>query len=272
MRTQDWACYLCGYPLVSPNFKLIEKTFGQIREERLYGAQPLIEDESPISSDCSEADNFTEMMDSVPQVFDIKDAYDDNDPDENPSGTKDDEDEDEVCEALDEDIDEAPITADITVADEETNESLQDLPEDSVDEEEIVICEEEAEQEEVFEEPPQTEPEPPTASPDIEITVSDLLSEYADDYTAATAKFINKTIRLSGYVVSIDIKEVLAVNYIRLSDDSLNLPKSVQCMFDKKYANKLKELEKGQYVTVQGNYTGSLIAMRLADCVLVEFD
>jgi hypothetical protein len=265
MRTQDWACYLCGYPLVSPNFKLIEKTFGQIREERLYGARPLIEDESPISSDCSEADNFTEMMDSVPQVFDIKDAYDDNDSDEDSSGTEDNEDEDKVCEALDEDIDEVPVTADITIADEEeTDECLSDLSEDSVNEEEIIFCEEEAEQEEVFEEPP--------ASPDIEITVSDLLSEYADDYTAATAKFINKTLRLSGYVVSIDIKEVLAVNYIRLSDDSLNLPKSVQCMFDKKYANKLKELEKGQYVTVQGNYTGSLIAMRLADCVLVEFD
>jgi cell envelope opacity-associated protein A len=44
---------------------------------------------------------------------------------------------------------------------------------------------------------------------------------------------------------------------------------SVQCMFDKKHASVLSKLEKGQLVTVQGRYNGSVIAMRIVDCVLI---
>jgi hypothetical protein len=41
-------------------------------------------------------------------------------------------------------------------------------------------------------------------------------------------------------------------------------------MFDKKYADILKSLEKGQQITGQGKYTGSLIAMRMTDCIVVQ--
>ena len=53
---------------------------------------------------------------------------------------------------------------------------------------------------------------------------------------------------------------------IGAEDDILE---SVQCMFDKKHGAVLKQLEKGQPVTVQGKYKGSIIAVRIVDCCLV---
>jgi hypothetical protein len=43
-RTEDWACQWCGYPLLSGSYKMIPKTYQQLKEERLYGpALPVTE-------------------------------------------------------------------------------------------------------------------------------------------------------------------------------------------------------------------------------------
>jgi hypothetical protein len=34
LRTKDWVCQWCGYPLVSDSYKLIEKTFKELQDER----------------------------------------------------------------------------------------------------------------------------------------------------------------------------------------------------------------------------------------------
>ena len=67
----------------------------------------------------------------------------------------------------------------------------------------------------------------------------------------------------------IDIKNMLDTHYIRLTGAEGNLLQSVQCVFNKQYAPALEQLEKGQTVTVQGKYNGSIIAIRMVDCVLV---
>jgi uncharacterized protein len=36
LRTEDWACQWCGYPLLSKSYKKIPKTYKELREERLY--------------------------------------------------------------------------------------------------------------------------------------------------------------------------------------------------------------------------------------------
>jgi hypothetical protein len=38
LRTKDWACQWCGYPLISRAFKAIDKTFKELQEERLQAA------------------------------------------------------------------------------------------------------------------------------------------------------------------------------------------------------------------------------------------
>jgi len=36
LRTEDWACQWCGYPLPSPAYKVVPKTYKQLKEERLH--------------------------------------------------------------------------------------------------------------------------------------------------------------------------------------------------------------------------------------------
>jgi len=110
------------------------------------------------------------------------------------------------------------------------------------------------------------EPEPVA----MELTVDELLSAYATDEVAADAKFVNKLLRVTGVVAMIDVKDMLDTHYIRLTGTERNLLQSVQCMFDKKHAPILKQLEKGQTVTVHGEYNGSIIAIRMIDCTLVQ--
>ena len=41
-RTIDWCCQWCGYPLTSGSYKKLDKTFAEVREERL-SQQQLVE-------------------------------------------------------------------------------------------------------------------------------------------------------------------------------------------------------------------------------------
>ncbi len=297
MRTKDWACFLCGYPLSSPAFKLVDKTYGQIREERLYGKKPPVEPAEQIDDSYEPENDIIKEMQEVPLVTEnniseevdtvksddaivIEDEYS-----EEPVIAQ----EISGCKTATEEIDEEADIEDknkYVEEDEEDNEleiiepsecNIELIETIAVAEEDIeasdVKFKEEPESplpiaEELEEEPVQAEPEP-VCPADIDITIDELLSEYAEDYISATNKYLNKVLRLSGCAAAIDVKEVLAINYIRMTDASLNLTKSVQCMFDKKHADNLRDLEKGQRVIVQGKYTGSLIAMRMTDCILI---
>ena len=44
-RTEDWACRWCGYPLLSPSYKKIAKTYKQLKEEALPKPEPVLEPE-----------------------------------------------------------------------------------------------------------------------------------------------------------------------------------------------------------------------------------
>ncbi|MBA7649085.1 hypothetical protein ES703_56879 [subsurface metagenome] len=112
------------------------------------------------------------------------------------------------------------------------------------------------------------EPKPMPAA--IEVSVEEFVSAYEADEGTADAKFVNKLLRVTGVVAMIDVKDILDTHYIRLTGAERNLLQSVQCMFDKKHAPILKQLEKGQTVTVQGEYRGSIIAIRMIDCTLVQ--
>ncbi len=43
LRTEDWACQWCSYPLLSGAYKMIPKTYKQLKQERLYEAKPIPE-------------------------------------------------------------------------------------------------------------------------------------------------------------------------------------------------------------------------------------
>ena len=307
MRTKDWACYLCGYPLASPAFKAIDKTYSQVREERLYGKKRVVEEQVDISyepereflremqdvpvvtcTDREETDSMyrdppliteevTEEQLSEQGAIEQEDGCETTDVDEGENKPE------EVIEVYQEAHEETEISAcniqepEIISETTELNKDIDTAEEELADE----IEAESAKEEEPCKEPAQDYPEPvteepvqeetePAATADIYITVDELLAEYAADYNLATAKYTNKILRVSGYAAAIDVKEVLAINYIRLTDESFDLTKSIQCMFDKKYASILMSLQKGQPVSIQGKYTGSLIAMRMTDCIVIQ--
>ncbi|MFH1003596.1 MAG: hypothetical protein V1780_05565 [Chloroflexota bacterium] len=113
-------------------------------------------------------------------------------------------------------------------------------------------------------------PDPVQKAEAIELTVEKLIAAYLTDHNAADTRFVHKLLRVTGVVALIDVKERLETHYLRLTGPNRNLLESVQCMFDKRYAEALKQLQIGQTVTVQGEFNGSLIAIRMVNCVLVR--
>ena len=113
---------------------------------------------------------------------------------------------------------------------------------------------------------PEPEPEPIPAAK--ETTVEQLISAYEVDEAAADAEFVNKFLKLTGVVIKIEVNDTLDVHYIVLTSAEKKGPQSVRCTFSKKYGAQLNKLAKKQTVTVQGKYNGSIIAMRMRDCVL----
>ncbi len=126
------------------------------------------------------------------------------------------------------------------------------------------------EPEQVLESKPEQvqEPEPEPIPAAKETTVEQLISAYEVDEAAADAEFVNKILKLTGVVTKIEVNDTLDVHYIVLTSAESKGPQSVRCLFDKKYEAQLNQLTKEQTVTVQGKYNGSIIAMRMRDCVL----
>ena len=112
-----------------------------------------------------------------------------------------------------------------------------------------------------------SEPEPVTAA--MEATVEDLILAYEEDGVAADARFSNKVINVTGVVGRVEISEVLDVHYIILASADQGLLQTIRCVFDKRHEPALSQLVRGQTVTVQGRYHGSIIDIRLRDCVIV---
>jgi hypothetical protein len=117
---------------------------------------------------------------------------------------------------------------------------------------------------------PVAEPEPEPAQPAVEVAVEELFLAFANDEAAANARFGDKLIKLTGVVNRIEIQDYLELDYINLSDTENNQLEHVRCFFDKTHLSELEQLTKGQKVTVQGTFVGSIVSMHLRDCVLVS--
>jgi hypothetical protein len=111
------------------------------------------------------------------------------------------------------------------------------------------------------------EPEPMSA--EMEVTAEELASAYETDEETADARFGNKILKVTGLVNRIEVKDTLDIHYITLGDEK-NLLQSVRCMFDKGHEGELNQLTKGQRVTVQGKFDGSIVQLRMRHCVLVR--
>jgi len=233
LRTEDWVCQWCGYPLLSGVYKKIPKSFKQLKEERLHKHEPTEELESEL-----ELESTTE-----------------------PEAEPEPEPEKEPTPEHEQEIEPVPEIK----PEPELESTTEPEAEPELEPEKEPITETEQELEPILESKPEPELEPVA----MELTVEELLLEYATDDVAADAKFANQLLRVTGVVSMIDIKDKLDTHYIRLTGAEGDPFQNVQCLFDKKHAPVLGQLEKGQTVTVQGKFIGSVIAMHITECILV---
>ncbi|MFC2021433.1 hypothetical protein ACFLU1_06630 [Chloroflexota bacterium] len=282
MRTEDWSCQWCNFPLLSGAYKKISMTYRELREERLP-QRPVIED---VDTELEMEEEPESMLEEEPEM---------------------------VLEAeLEPVVEEEPETVmeaePEPVAEEEPEPVFEVEPEPVAEEEPESVLE--AEPEPVAESKPRARRKPaakrksaskskttteakspkpvtkpkPTAktraapkietepAPDgIELTVSELLSAFEAEGEAANARFTNQIIRITGEVSRIEVKDILDIYYVTLKNGEENLLLlGVRCVFDKKYGPELSKLETGQTVTVQGKYDGSMIDVSLRNCVLIR--
>ena len=267
MRTEDWACQWCGYPLPFGPFKKIEKTYRQLKDER--------EDRTGTVQQ-AELEQKIELKQDMETIKGINLEIETGEEGEEEQEI---EDKAESVQEIEKEAEPEEVKPEAKEETEgEEGEEKKPVQEIEAELEQSVELEEEPQKEtkvtqevepeiELMQEPePESEPEPP----DMELSIGELLAAYDEDDIAADEKFVNKVLRVTGVVSMIDIKDMLDRHYIRLTTGKEGFMQSLQCMFEKKHAPALRELEKGQTVTVQGRYNGSVIAMRIVDCVIIQ--
>ena len=293
-RTTDWACQWCGYPLLSGSFKMIPKTFQQLKDEAWQKAKPEREPDSGAGPEGGLETAMEAELIVEPAAEPAKDREPTPEPAAEPTP------EPIAKPSPPPDAEPAPkLKAEPAVAPKPAK-GPEPVPKASV----IPLGEPHREQlpkpEKAAEPQPgpepeaepikQPEPEPtpqpePAAEPQPEpvpapkpikklepvaeeLTVDELIEAYEQDAPAADARFVDKRLMVTGVVALIDVKETLDTHYIRLAGAEGDTSRSVKCLFDKKHAPDLSQLEKGKTATVQGKFNGSLIAIRMIDCEL----
>ena len=121
-------------------------------------------------------------------------------------------------------------------------------------------------EEEIRQQLRQLKSEPTLAA--MEVTAKELASAYETDMEKADTSFKNKIIKVTGIVNRMELKDKLDIHYITLGVEE-DLQVSVRCMFDKGHVKELRRLVRGQMVTVQGEFVGSMWDLRMIRCVLV---
>lgn len=230
-RTQDWACQWCGQPLLSGPFKKIPKTYKQLQAERQQEQKSLVKELEPEP----EPEPAREPK-SVPvskRVVEPKPAP-------------------------------KPKRVPTPVPEPEPVPESEPVPEPKL------------------EPTPVPEPEPvpapqvilkivtePTTGA-ITVTVEQLAASFNADKAATNARLLNQTLKVTGAVDKIFVREHLDVQYILLTGEKTRNTLNVRCTFGREQASQLTRLTAGQTVTVQGKYDGYEKNIIMKDCILVR--
>jgi hypothetical protein len=103
------------------------------------------------------------------------------------------------------------------------------------------------------------------AKPDIIITATALQKEFEDNETAASAKFINKIVEVSGSVVSVKPAENNSVSVTLSTGSDMS---SVICTFISLINS--SNIKAGDSVTIRGECSGFLMDVLMNNCALIK--
>lgn len=102
---------------------------------------------------------------------------------------------------------------------------------------------------------------------DFKLRVTELVSEFNQDETSASAKYIDKIVEVTGPVSSIEVTGETTMN-ITLADEGQM--SGVICSFHDIANPASVEINKGETITVRGICSGMLMDVQLKDCVIVK--
>jgi ribosomal protein L37E len=255
LRTLDWACQWCGYPLMSRAYRRIDKTFKQLQEERSLSwksviPEPKLEPEHEPEPEPEPGPEPAYKLEPEPE------------PEPEPES----------------ELESEPVP------EPESEPEPEPVPEPESEPEPEPVPEPESELEPgpAPEPEPQPEPKPaPEVKPapvprleavpgEIQVSVDELNSLYQADARVAHTKLTNKTIRVTGFLDKVFVREHLDIRYIVLKSAEKAGVWSIRCTFKKENSSMLNLLAVGQAVVVRGKYDGYGKNIILKDCALVS--
>ncbi|HEY31538.1 MAG TPA: hypothetical protein G4O10_00345 [Dehalococcoidia bacterium] len=274
VRTQDWACQWCGYPLVSGSFKQISMTYQEAKAERLGSwmtAETAVELESP----AAEVEPVAEPEPELVEETEMEVATE-VEPMEEVS-----EEEEEVGEMVaeaeatgeEEEEREAVAEAEVIEEEEEAPEPVVEATEEVEEAREAVTEVETAEEMEEASELVAEAAEEVEKAPEpeiVQITIEELNRICREDSEAAEVRFANTILQVIGVVARIPPMESIENPCLILTNSEKSVARNLLCVFDKQHEAAINQLSVGQMVTVQGKYDGCVINILLNDCVLVD--
>ena len=250
LRTKDWACQWCGYPLISRAFKTIDKTFKELQEERslnIDAAESGLEPESE--------SEYEPEYEPEPEP----------EPEPKPKPQK------------------RPIPRPKPEPESESEPAprppVRPVPKPTPAPEPAPAPEPEP----VIEAPPMPKPEiriepaPPPEPPikletiqdGMEITADQMDTLYRVEKAGAHSKFTGKTLVIKGVVEKVFVREHLDIRYIMLTGSRQKAAWSIRCTFGPGSSSRLTGLNEGQEIVVRGKYEGYSKNIIFKDCELV---
>ena len=268
VRTQDWACQWCGYPLVSGFFKQIPMTYQEAKAERLGSwvvAETAVELEPPEAETVVEPDAGlvaeTEPV-TEPEPEPVEEPVSELPAEAElvvePEAA---EEEEVISEAVVEATEEEEVTSEAAAEATEEEEVISEAVAEATEGEEV-ISEAVAEAVEEVVEP--TEPEI------VQITIEEINEICRADSEAAEARFADVILQVIGVIVRIPPMESTENPCLIITNAEKSVARNLLCVFDKQHEATINQLSVGQMVTVQGKYDGCVINIILNDSVLVD--
>jgi ribosomal protein L37E len=232
LRTKDWACQWCGYPLLGRGYKTIDKTFQQLQEER-----QLTSGESGTEREIVPEAEIEPEPEPLPSPRAEPSAESRPVPRPTPEPAPPPEPEPEAEP-------EAELAA-------EPEPELKPEPEPAIDAGPILSRLE-------------------AASGAIQVSVDELNAAYQADKLAAHSRLANKVLTVTGLVDKIFVKEHLDIRYIVLTAERKAAVWNVRCTFDRENAAPLNHLTEGRTAAVMGKYDGYGNNIIMKNCALIS--
>lgn len=280
MRTKDWVCRWCGYPLLSKAYKALDKTYRELQEEQAakwksavsepesdYDAEQDVQEEIP-TVETSRAPE-PEPVVQVPPTPQPEPA-----PEPEPMITPPPPPEPEQPPELEPGP--APESAPVVEPKSGPMITPPPAPTPAPEPEPAPAISEEPQAEpapSVTAEParPANVPAPPLESirNGTELTVDQLNELFSGDSRSTGNALQGKAIVVRGQVAKVFVRDHIDVRYIILEGIAKKGSWSVRCVFDKSAVPQLIRLDEGRQVAVRGLYDGFSKNVILKDCQLV---